>query len=71
VRGRASTSGARSYLDAGGVPPLSLAEDQALVDALRSRARRLVSTGRIPVTTSGRRESRTSGGFADHLKELG
>ncbi len=71
MRGRASTSGARSYLDAGGVPPLSLAEDQALVDALRSRARRLVSTGRIPVTTSGRRESRTSGGFADHLKELG
>jgi len=62
---------AAAYLDAGGVPPLALAEDQALVDALRVRARRLVATGRIPVTTSGRRESRTTGGFADHLRELG
>ncbi len=62
---------AAAYLDAGGVPPLALAEDQALVDALRSRARRLVATGRIPVLTSGRRESRTIGGFADHLRELG
>jgi len=62
---------AAAYLDAGGVPPLALAEDQALVDALRVRARRLVATGRIAVTTSGRRESRTAGGFADHLRELG
>ena len=61
---------AAAYADAGGVPPLALAEDQALVDALRVRARRLVATGRIPVTTSGRRESRTIGGFADHLREL-
>lgn len=61
---------AAAYLDAGGVPPLALAEDQALVDTLRSRARRLVSTDRIPVITSGRRESRTVGGFADHLREL-
>jgi glycosyltransferase involved in cell wall biosynthesis len=61
---------ASAYLDAGGVPPLALAEDQALVDALRLRARRLVSTGRIPVATSGRRESRTVGGFADHLRGL-
>jgi glycosyltransferase involved in cell wall biosynthesis len=59
-----------AYLDAGGVPPLALAEDRALVDALRIRARRLVATGRIPVTTSGRRESRTVGGFADHLRGL-
>ena len=62
---------AAAYVDAGGVPPLALAEDQALVDALRVRARRLVATGRIPVSTSGRRESRTTGGFADHLRELG
>lgn len=61
---------AGAYLDAGGVPPLALSEDQALVDALRARARRLVATGRIPVTTSGRRESRTVGGFADHLRSL-
>lgn len=59
-----------AYLDAGGVPPLALAEDQALVDALHLRARRLVATGRIPVTTSGRRESRTQGGFAEHLRGL-
>ncbi len=61
---------AAAYLDAGGIPPLALAEDQALVDALRGHARRLVATGRIPVTTSGRRESRTHGGFADHLRAL-
>lgn len=62
---------AAAYLDAGGVPPLALAEDQALLDTLRRRARRIVATGRIPVTTSARRESRTSGGFADHLRGLG
>jgi hypothetical protein len=61
---------AASYLDAGGVPPLALAEDQALVATLRARATRLVATGRIPVTTSARRESRTAGGFADHLRSL-
>ena len=61
---------AAAYLDAGGVPPLALAEDQSLVDTLRGRARRMVATGRIPVVTSGRRESRTNGGFADHLRAL-
>ena len=59
---------AEAYLDAGGVPPLALAEDHALVDTLRSRGSRLVATGRISVATSGRRESRTVGGFADHLR---
>ena len=62
---------AAAYVDAGGIPPLALAEDQGLVDALRARSSRLVATGRIPVTTSGRRESRTAGGFADHLSALG
>lgn len=61
---------AAAYREAGGVPPLALAEDQALVDVLRSRARRMVATGRIPVVTSARRESRTVGGFADHLRAL-
>ncbi len=61
---------AAAYLDAGGVPPVALAEDHALVDALRVRARRLVATGAIPVVTSARRESRTVGGFADHLRSL-
>ena len=61
---------AAAYADTDGVPPLPLAEDQALIDALRGRARRLIATGRIPVTTSSRRESRTAGGFADHLRGL-
>ncbi len=61
---------AAAYLDADGMPPLALAEDRALVAALRGRARRMVATGRIPVTTSGRRESRTVGGFADYLRGL-
>ncbi len=61
---------ASAYLDSGGVPPLALAEDQSLVDSLRARARRLVATGSIPVITSGRRVSRVSGGFADHLRTL-
>jgi len=62
---------AAAYTEVGGVPPVALAEDQALVDALRLRAARLVSTARIPVVTSARRESRTWGGFADHLRALG
>lgn len=59
-----------AYVDAGGVPALALSEDHALVDALRARDRRLVATGAIPVLTSARRESRTTGGFADHLRSL-
>ncbi len=61
---------AAAYVDAGGVPPLAVAEDRALVASLRGRARRLVATGRAPVVTSARRESRTEGGFADHLRGL-
>jgi hypothetical protein len=61
---------AAAYAGAGGVPPLALAEDQALLDALTADGRRIAATGRIPVLTSARRESRTSGGFADHLRGL-
>lgn len=61
---------AAAYQGAGGMPALPLAEDQALVDALHASGRRLVATGRIPVLTSARRESRTAGGFADHLRAL-
>lgn len=62
---------AEAYAGAGGVPPLAVAEDQALLDALTAGGRRIAATGRIPVLTSARRESRTSGGFADHLRGLG
>lgn len=61
---------AAAYLDAGGMPALPAGEDQALVDTLRARSHRVVATGRIPVLTSARRESRTTGGFADHLRDL-
>ncbi len=61
---------AAAYLDAGGMPPLPAGEDQALVDRLRARSHRVVATGRIPVVTSARRDSRTTGGFADHLRDL-
>jgi Glycosyl transferase family 2 len=61
---------AAAYLDAGGMPALPSGEDQALMDTLRARSHRVVATGRIPVLTSARRESRTTGGFADHLREL-
>ena len=73
VRRRVAVDGktVRGSGDAGGVPPLALAEDQALVDTLRLCARRLVATGRIPVTTSARREGRTAGGFAGYLRRLG
>jgi hypothetical protein len=62
---------AAAYARAGGMPPLPLGEDQALVDTLHAHALRVVATGRIPVLTSARRESRTTGGFADHLRTLG
>jgi hypothetical protein len=61
---------AAAYLGAGSMPPLPLGEDQALVDALHAQSRRVVATDRIPVVTSARRESRTTGGFADHLRQL-
>lgn len=61
---------AAAYTGAGSMPPLPLGEDQALVDALHAQARRVVATDRIPVVTSARRESRTTGGFADHLRAL-
>lgn len=62
---------ATAYRAVGGFRPLALAEDQALLDALVSGGRRVVATGAIPVRTSARRTSRTVGGFADHLRELG
>jgi hypothetical protein len=61
---------AAAYLAVGGMAALAVGEDQALVDALVRAGRRVVATGRIPVTTSARRESRTVGGFADHLRDL-
>jgi hypothetical protein len=61
---------AAAYTAVGGIPALTVGEDQALVDALRAHGYRVVATGRIPVTTSARPDSRTTGGFADHLRGL-
>jgi glycosyltransferase involved in cell wall biosynthesis len=60
---------ADAYLAAGGFPGLSLDEDVALVGALAGRVIRRV--GDIAVVTSARMQSRTSGGFATFLAQLG
>ena len=61
---------ADAYLDVGGMPELAVSEDVALVAALRHADCGVVSTGRIPVVTSARRESRVTGGFAHHLERI-
>ena len=61
---------ADAYLAAGGMPELTVSEDVALVGALRGAARAVVSTGRIPVVTGARRDSRVTGGFAHHLERI-
>lgn len=65
---------ARLLLAAGRRRPLDphalahLGAVDALVAGLRACSRRVAATDRIPVVTSARRESRTTGGFADHLR---
>lgn len=55
---------------AGGVPPLALAEDVALVAALERTGARVLRSAEVPVVTSARPLSRTRGGFADLLRSL-
>lgn len=59
---------AAAYLGAGGFPPLATGEDVTLVAALSGH--RVIRTAAHPVVTSGRREARAVGGFADHLGSL-
>jgi glycosyltransferase involved in cell wall biosynthesis len=61
---------AAAYLDAGGFPPLDVAEDHALVTALEHRGHRVLRTSQCPVLTSGRLRGRATGGFADYLARL-
>lgn len=61
---------AAAYAEVGGIPPLALAEDHALVAALRARGRRVLASGDLVVTTSGRRQARAAGGFGDLLTRL-
>jgi glycosyltransferase involved in cell wall biosynthesis len=58
---------ADAYEAAGGFADLETGEDHALWNALRGKGRRLVSTRRLPVATSARRDGRAPRGFAAFL----
>jgi glycosyltransferase involved in cell wall biosynthesis len=61
---------ASAYRAAGGLSPLALAEDHALVEACARIGVRVLRTRELPVTTSARRTGRARGGFADLLAGL-
>lgn len=58
---------ASSYRAVGGFAPVDLHEDNDLVDRLRSSGATLVASDVGEVLTSGRRDGRTSGGYAGYL----
>ena len=62
---------ASTYLRAGGIAPLALAEDHAFVAACVRTGAVVARVPDLPVRTSARRQSRASGGFADLLVRLG
>lgn len=59
-----------AYRAVGGFPPLAAHEDVSLVAALRDVGRRVVTTPRASVRTSGRQAGRAPSGFAGHLRML-
>jgi hypothetical protein len=59
-----------AYSAVGGVSGRPLAEDHALVEALEAHGARIIRPPSLRVVTSGRRESRTHGGFSDYLRVL-
>jgi hypothetical protein len=59
-----------AYLAAGGIRPLALAEDHALVDAVRAAGGRVLAAGDLAVRTSARTTARASGGFSAYLRDL-
>lgn len=61
---------ADAYLAAGGFPPLAVAEDHALWNALQHGGRRCVSSVALRVATSGRLVGRAAGGFAATMAQL-
>ena len=61
---------AAAYLDVGGFPALSCAEDHALWSALRAAGHPTTASRRVWVTTSARRSARATGGFADTLLDI-
>nr|WP_254281324.1 SAM-dependent methyltransferase [Frigoribacterium sp. VKM Ac-2836] len=58
---------ASSYRAVGGFAPIDLHEDNVLVDRLRDAGATLVASDVGEVLTSGRRDGRTSGGYAGYL----
>jgi len=61
---------ASAYLQSGGLAPLALDEDHALVAACAAAGVTIERAADLPVTTSARRRARASGGFADLLARL-
>jgi len=60
---------ADAYDAVGGFPPVRLAEDHALWNALRRAGFNCVSSGALVVATSARLRGRAHGGFADLLRD--
>jgi GT2 family glycosyltransferase len=61
---------ADAYERVGGFPALPVAEDRALVGALRTAGESVVFRRDLTVRTSARISTRVSGGFSDYLSEL-
>ena len=61
---------ASTYVAAGGMPALALAEDHALLDAVIGVGAIVARTSAVRVTTSARRAGRAAGGFSDFLASL-
>ncbi|WP_428342969.1 glycosyltransferase [Mycobacterium sp.] len=62
---------ASTYAQAGGFAAVSLHEDLDLVNRVKARTIRWMTTHRTNVTTSARTQSRVDGGFASYLSDLG
>lgn len=60
-----------AYESVGGFAPIPTHEDVELVAAMRGAGVGWIASGRITVTTSGRRVARAPGGFADYLTDMG
>lgn len=61
---------ADAYLDAGGWPPLGLAEDHALLQRVRAKRWPIISSAAVRVHTSARLHGRAPGGFATTLRTM-
>lgn len=70
VHGANLSLAAAAYAAVGGLPPLVLAEDHALVAALEAHGLRVARPAARPVLTSARRDPRCEGGFGTLLTTL-